>query len=306
MKGLIRTLAGDIKPSEAKYALTHEHGFLGVRRYKAAEVARLMPKIERRLAAEFRKLRKQGVNVFVDVTPLGLGRRPELMLRTAERGGMHVVASTGCYSEDSVPKKFRKLSVSGFAKLFHSELTEAMVGSKCKAGIIKLGAQQYEPSRVEKKLFLAAAEAQKRTGAPITTHAPRGPLAQFTILKEAGVPPERIALGHVEVSAWVDIMKCVRAGAMLLFTNFGGEKILPEDMTIAQIAGIVRRGFVRHIMISVDMSVRAKEGHLRYRWPGGYTQLVDRVLPRLAQAGLKPSQIETIMHRNPARHLAWR
>jgi len=56
----------------------------------------------------------------------------------------------------------------------------------------------------------------------------------------------------------------------------------------------------------VDMSVRIKNGRLVYRWPGGYTQIVDRVIPKLAQAGLKPSQIDTIMHRNPARHLAWR
>jgi len=306
MKGLIRTLAGDIKPSEVNYALTHEHGFLGVRRYKAAEVAKFTPAIERRLASEFRKLLKQGVNVFVDVTPRGLGRRSALMLLSSERAGMHIVGSTGYYSEDSTPAKLRKASVSRLAKIFYSELTEGMDGLKSKAGIIKLGAQQYEPSRVEKKHFLAGAEAHKQTGAPITTHAPRGPLAQFTLLKEAGVAPERIALGHVEVSAWVDIMKCVRAGAMLCFTNFGGEEILPEDMMIAQIAGIVRRGFVRHIMISVDMSVRIKNGRLVYRWPGGYTQIVDRVIPKLAQAGLKPSHIETILHRNPARHLAWR
>lgn len=92
---------------------------------------------------------------------------------------------------------------------------------------------------------------------------------------------------------------------MLCFTNFGGYDILPEDMMIAQIVDLVRRGCTRQIMLSVDMYVYVHKGRLVYRWPGGFTQLVDRVIPKLAQAGLKPSQIETIMHRNPARHLKW-
>ena len=93
---------------------------------------------------------------------------------------------------------------------------------------------------------------------------------------------------------------------MLLFTNFGGRDVVPEEMVIAQIVDLVRRGFVRQIMLSVDMYLWRNKGRLVYRWPGGFTQLMGRVIPKLAHAGLKPSQIETIMHRNPARHLTWR
>jgi len=305
MRGLIRTIADDIEPSEVNYALVHEHAFIARNKEKAGDITRLEPAVERRLVSEFRALGKQGVNVFVEVSPIGYARRPDVWLRAARRAGMHVIGTTGYYIERRIPTTVKRMPVRRIARRFHDELTEGMNRSRCKAGIIKVASHDYEPSPGEKKVFLAAAEAHKQTGAPITTHSVRGALADFTTLKKAGVKPDRMALGHIEVNAWLDIVKVARAGAMMLFTNFGGREIVPEDMVIAQIADLVRRGHLRQIMLSVDMYLWVKGGRLVYRWLGGFKQLVGRVIPRLARAGLRPSQIETIMHENPSRHLTW-
>jgi predicted metal-dependent phosphotriesterase family hydrolase len=92
---------------------------------------------------------------------------------------------------------------------------------------------------------------------------------------------------------------------MMIFTNWGGKQWVPEDMIVAQIVDLVRLGFVRQIMIAVDMYLYWKGGRLKQRWPGGFLQIPDRVVPKLMRAGLKTKHIDTILRDNPRRHLAF-
>jgi len=305
MKGFIRTIAGDIRTSEVRYAVTHEHGFLPLNKESASKLKKLKPVIEQRLVREFKTLLGQGANTFVDVTPIGYARMTDLWLRASQRTGMHVVATTGYYAEPTLPPSVRKASVDKLASVMHKELVDGIGDTGCRAGIVKVATHEYEILPTEKKIFLAAAAVQKKTGCPITTHSPKATLAEFKMLTEHGVAPERIALGHIEVSPWEDVKNVMDKGAMFLFTNFGGVDIVPEDVVIAQMADLIRRGHLRQIMISVDMYIYAKKGRLVYRWPGGYEQLIGRVVPRMVKYGIKPRHIETMLHENPARHLAW-
>ena len=245
------------------------------------------------------------MNLFVEVSPTGNEKRPvELWRRVGKRTGMHVMATTGSYTHPFVPRVLQR-DVSRGAAFLCRELTEGIGGTKLRAGVMKVASHDYEPRPDEVKAFLAVAEAHKQTGAPITTHCPLGPLAQLRIFTEAGVPAERIALGHVEVAAWEDLRKIMHTGVNFLFTNFGGEDIVPETMVVAQIADLVRRGHLAQIQLAVDMYLHRKNSRLVYRWPGGYKQLIGRVVPKLIEAGVKVGQVEKMLHDNPIRHLTW-
>jgi phosphotriesterase-related protein len=62
---------------------------------------------------------------------------------------------------------------------------------------------EYRLSEAETKVFRAAAGAQKRTGAAISTHASlgRGGHAQLDVLEAAGADLSRVVIGHCDTYA---------------------------------------------------------------------------------------------------------
>ncbi len=303
----VRTILGDVDPCEIQAVLPHEHTLLWNDKSVPMDeyVARALPTLRRRLRAEFRKLVSRGCNCFVDCnTSTGI-QIPDELCALSRATGMHFVAATGFYVAQTLPGWVKRASVDELAEVLMKSVTRGIAGSQARAGVVKVSSNGYTLEPVEERTFRAAARVHRETGVPITTHSPKGARAHIEFLGKHGVDPSRVALGHIEVNPWEDIRTVARKGAMLLFTNFGGKDVVPEDMIIAQIADLVRRGFVKQIMISVDMYLYYEKGRLRQRWRGGYVQIFDRIIPRLRTAGLKARDIDRIIHDNPLRHLTF-
>ena len=305
MSAFLRTVDGDVAPSLIKGVLPHEHGFLARNKETPAQLKALGKKIARRLAGEFRALVDRGINLFVECTMNSVERQPELWSEAGKKTGMHVIATTGFYVTWALPERVKKMSVDELAALMHREVTDEMERSSRRAGLIKVSSNAYGVEEDERKVFLAAAAVHRETNVPITTHSPKGALPHVKLLEEHGVAPERVSLGHFEVDPWPDIKELARKGAMLIFTNWGCEDIIPEDLIIAQIVDLAKKGYLKQIMISVDMFIYMDKSRLSYRWPGGFKQIPDRVVPKLIRHGLKAREIDVILHENPLRHLAW-
>ena len=305
MAGKIRTVLGDVSPGEITGALTHEHTLLyrGKELPEGKYIAAATPALRKRIRHDFRELVRRGCNAFVDCS-LRLRFYDELCAASKETG-MHVVCSSGFYVEETIPAWVRRTSAGELARRLEREVTEGIGRSGVRSGVLKVSGNGYEIAPTERKVFLAAAAVHRKTGVPITTHTPKGARRHVEFLEAHGVPPEKVALGHIEVDPWEDIKHVARKGAMLIFTNWGGKQWVPEDMIVAQIADLVRLGYVRQIMISVDMYLYLKNGILKQRWPGGYLQIFDRVVPKLMKAGLKAKHIDTILRKNPRRHLSF-
>lgn len=302
----IRTVLGDVRPSEIRAALTHEHGLLYFGHSKLSMDAYLkaaMPAAMKRLESEFRALIARGCNCFVDCS---LRVRMPLELRDiARKTGMHLVLSTGFYTEESMDRKIKRMSVPQLVDYMLGDVTKGIPGTDVRAGVVKVSSNGYEPGPTERKVFEAAAIVHKKTGVPITTHTTKGARRQTEFFKSRGVALDRVAYGHVEVDPWEDTLWAAKEGAMFIFTNWGGAKWVPEDMVVAEIRDLVRRGHVRQIMISVDMYLYYTGSILKQRWPGGFVQIFDRVIPKLRKAGLSRRDIEIITEENPKRHLAF-
>ena len=302
----IRTVLGDVAPSKFHAALTHEHGLLYFGHskmemdayYKAA-----MPSAMKRLESEFRALIARGCNGFVDCS---LRVRTPMELRdVARRTGMHLVLSTGFYTEESMKVDVKKMTEVQFVAYMLGDVTKGIPGTDIRAGVVKASSNGYELGPTERKIFEAACVVHKKTGVPITTHTTKGVRRQTELFKARGVPLEKVAYGHVEVDPWEDTLWAAKEGCMFIFTNFGGEIWVPEDMVVAEIRDLVRRGHVWQIMISVDMYLYYTGSIVKQRWAGGFVQIFDRVIPKLRKAGLSKRDIEIITEENPRRHLAF-
>ncbi len=334
----IRTVLGDVSPGEIQAVLPHEHTLLWEAQppsagpsgrpqtsssratgadtrdkrslrdqwvAKESYTKQALPALLRRLRADFRELVRRGCNGFVDCNTIQGLRLAEVLCGCSRATGMHIVTATGFYVEETLPAWVKRASADELASRLMREVTEGVEGTEARAGAVKVSSNDYELRSVEKRIFRAAAAVHRKTGVPITTHSTKGARRHVEFLKKHGVDPSRVALGHIEVDPWGDIREVAGQGAMLLFTNFGGKDVVPEDMIIAQIRDLVRRGFVKQVMISVDMYLHYVRGRLRQRWPGGYLQIFDRVIPRLRRAGLRGRDIDRIVHENPCRHLAF-
>ncbi len=307
MPGKIRTVLGDVDPKLITGVVPHEHALLyGKSKIPRKKyIAAAMPALKRRLTHEFRELTKRGCNCFVECsTSMGI-RTPELLREISRATGMHVVLSAGYYVEETIRASVRNGKVADTASFFMKEITEGIRRTGIRAGVVKVSSNSYDIEPTEKKVFLAAAAVHRKTGVPITTHTPKGARRHVDFLQDHGVDPSRVALGHIEVDPWNDIKYVARKGAMLIFTNWGGKQWVPENMIVAQIVDLIRLGYVRNIMISVDMYLYYINGRLKQRWPGGYLQIFDRVIPKLMKAGLKAKHIDTIIRDNPRRHLSF-
>ena len=90
MSRVVRTVRGDIAPSELGATDAHEHLFFVTPIQPGEEFADVDRAIE-----EARTLAAAGANALVDWTPIGLGRDADGLRRVSEATGLHIVAASG-------------------------------------------------------------------------------------------------------------------------------------------------------------------------------------------------------------------
>jgi phosphotriesterase-related protein len=69
-----------------------------------------------------------------------------------------------------------------------------------RAGVVKVASSGDAPTAAERRAFTAAAETMARTGVPLLTHCEdgKGAPAQLELLRDLGVPLERVVLSHTD------------------------------------------------------------------------------------------------------------
>lgn len=127
----------------------------------------------------------QRPGAVVETTPIRVGRYPTVLRELAGRAKVHLIAATGFWCEALAPVHpwARELAatndgVERMAELFIREIEEGMEGpshgwgesfTDIRAGIIKIGTSTHMQP-IERITHLAAAQASRETGCPITTH----------------------------------------------------------------------------------------------------------------------------------------
>jgi phosphotriesterase-related protein len=292
---IVRTVLGDIAPTDLGPCDAHEHLFLDTPAQPGEEF------LDRGKATdEARTLVAAGARSLVDWTPLGLGRDLDGLAHVARETGLHIVGATGLHRDAhyTADDPFRSASIDELAGRFEAELAE-------RCGVIKAGASYHHLTPFEQKAFEAVAAAHAHTGAPVCVHTQHGTmgLALVERLASLGVQAASVILAHVDRNPDAgEHAETASTGATLQLDGPGRAKYWPDSTILQLIADLAERGHAERLLLGGDVGRR---GMLRaYGGGPGLDYVFARFKPRLERE-LGAALAEQIFVANPARAFAW-
>lgn len=312
----VRTVLGDIDPSELGVTYAHEHLVIDPGRATALYPDFLLDDIDR-MATEVGRTATLGLRAVVDAMPADTGRNATKLAEVSRRTGVHIVAPTGLHHERFYgPAHWStRLDATALADLFSADVEVGIDANDYsgplvrrtarRAGVVKIAGSDGGPSARDTPIFIAAAETHRRTGVPILTHceAGTGALEQVRLLTDHGVPAGHIVLSHVD--------KIADRGyhAELLGTGACGEYDQGfrwgdgPNRTLELLEAMTAAGLGDRIVLGMDA---ARQGYYRvYGGSPGLDYLLDGFSRAMAARGLGRDVWQALFVDNPARAFAF-
>jgi phosphotriesterase-related protein len=299
---VIRTVTGDIAAVHGRILL-HEHLQIDLSAQKGP-ANRIGEAEEQAVVDDIRHAREFGLAAITDLSAPDWGRDPIALRRISAQAGVAVVGATGFYW-DPFPGIAIEGTLEQLRDIMISEIETGVGGTGIRCGVIKVGTNRGEPDAVAERLFRAAVAAAFATGAPVITHtsSPDQAAWHVRVLERAGMDMSRVVISHMGAAHNVgELVELARSGAFM-----GIDKVsFPKGPSNDQLADLVRDacagGLERQIILSSDIARRT----LLRRFGGrGYSTVLADFVPMLRGRGISPSQIETMLHDNPARLLTF-
>jgi len=300
----VRTVRGDIDPSDLGACYPHEHVLCS----PPPDVTDRDLEMGSEAVAiqEVTWFKQAGGRALVDMTPVDYGRNAPGMKRVSEATGMHIIATTGLHKDKFSARIVKDKSIDELADRFARDVTEGVDGTDIRAGVIKAASSLNAITPNEEKVFRAAAKAHHLTGAVISTHTEVGTmgLEQIQLLMLEGVKPERIIIGHVDRKLeWDYHLAMWKTGVTLSYDQISKEKYEPDSQRVEFIVRAVKEGFGKQIVLGGDLARKSY-------WPSygtgggpGLTYILWRFIPWLRSEGLSEEAIQDLLVHNPARAL---
>lgn len=305
MKKLITTL-GAYGPDDLGLILPHEHIFVDLspleeEHWKEADPAAVVAL----MAPELERAQEAGVTALVECTPVGVGRRADILMQVSEAAAFPLVVPTGIYREPWIPAWAREASLEKIRDWMIGELTGEIETSGVQAGWIKLSAGDEGLTPTEAKILRAAAQAGLETNAVIGSHTIQGRvvLDQLRIIEEEGYTPECFIWIHTQAEEDFGLhLEVARRGAWLEYDAIGGDWV-PEEELLERIAGVLDAGYSEQLLLSHD------RGWYDPSKPGGgetkpFDYLSLSFIPELREQGIQQETISRLVEENPFRAFA--
>jgi phosphotriesterase-related protein len=231
-----------------------------------------------------------------------MGRNMEYLLKVQEEAGINIIPSTGYYKEPFLPKEVYTLTESELAKIMIDEILSGIDGTEIKAGVIgEVGTGKGTITDTERKVLNAAAAAHAETGKPISTHTTLGALGlqQVELFRERSVDPERVIIGHVDLSGDIEyILRLIDSGVYVAFDTIGKINYMPEEKRLDMLKEICKRGLSGRVVMSMDIT---RKTHLKSRGGSGYGYLLERFIPFIKENGIAQQDIDNMLVNNPVK-----
>lgn len=335
------TTAGPLKEHEVGNVLAHHHMFVELGAVPPVAYLDATPeKVYDVIGPWVEDAKALGIGVFVEFTPEGVGRRPDIVKYVADRAGLPTMLVTGIYREPFMPAWVFDASVEQIAAFMVKELRVGVTDTGVPAGIIKLSQNDTGMTLTERKVLKAACKASRRTGAAIASHLTAGPtaLSVMDALETFGCPLDetRFIWVHTQATAALAgarleggrtgadpgieyLLEAARRGAYVSLDGIGsgywGPALGGYDVNIAWIRQLVDAGYARNIIIGADTGwydpgfpagfeiALGADGHWH---PAGtlmqdYRSIPAEFVPAMRAAGFSEHLIRTLMHSNPWR-----
>ena len=304
---LVTTL-GPKRRSELGVILPHEHIFVDLRTWDKPGYAQAdVQDVIALMAQELEKARAAGVTALVESSPIGVGRRADILKTVSEAAKFPLIVPTGVYREPWIPPWVHEASEEKLAEWMIGELTGQIRDgdpggplSGVQAGWIKLSAGDFGISDTEAKVLRAAAAAGRVTNAAIGSHTIRGRVVreQLDIIEQAGYLPERFIWIHTQAEPDFERhLEIARRGAYVEYDDIGSGD-WKDAAYIGWIKGLLDAGLSDRLLLSHDRGwydpAKPKGGI-----PKPYTHLTQAFIPRLKEAGLDDATIKRLTQDNP-------
>jgi len=292
----VDTVTGAVDVTALGFTLMHEHVFVlteGVN----ANFPHLWDREARmkQAVADLSEAKAHGVSTMVDLTVLGLGRDVAFVREAARQSGMQIIAATGLYTYDEVPRYFELRDIDHMADLFVRDIEVGIQGTDIKAAILKCATDEKGVTDGVEKVLRAVARAHRRTGVPISTHthaASEQGLNQQRIFAEEGIDLHRVVIGHSGDTEDITYLeKLIAAGSYIGMDRFGLHQFMPTERRVATIATLCERGHAGHIVLSHDAMCYIDwfPEEMRAQFPDfNYLHIPDVAIPAL-RAASRPS-----------------
>jgi predicted metal-dependent phosphotriesterase family hydrolase len=319
----VRTVSGDIDPSEMGVTYAHDHIYCIPQLWKEKGDTDLLLDSPEASQAELELFAKAGGRTIYDATAIDYGRDVGTVKRIADAAGVQVIATAGFNKAimwpGTMPGKgmtfnqwIASQSRDALARHVVAEVTEGMDGTDIRGGVVKFGTGYNTMNEAEIKILLAVLDAHKETGAPIHSHTELGTMAleQLDLVKAEGVDPTRLTIAHLDRNPdpWLH-RKVAETGAFFSFDGITRVKYYSEDVRTRCILDLVRWGHEDQIMVGGDIARRTMfasygEGGL------GMGFILEKWKPRFVEeAGEAGFDGEKLVHKffveNPRRAFAF-
>lgn len=314
---VIRTVSGDIPPSELGITLTHEHLYCDQTLCRSqgsfpSAASRMILRDVDMVVREVEAFVAAGGRAIAEMTVHGWGRDVSVLQEISRRSGVHVIATAGFYVEDCLPEFARYAGVEELTDFLVKELTEGADGSAIRPGLLKSGVGRPVIEGVERNCALAVARAQKLTGVTITTHTSGSSRLEIRggnlgtqhldLFESEGVDPARVIIGHTDENADIrQLLALARRGAAIQFDVIGKLHWLLDETRVELLAALADKGYSDRLLLSTD---RNRVSELHATGGPGYDHVLRDFVPKLRRAGFDEALIHRILVENPARILA--
>lgn len=327
---VVQTVNGPIDADQLGRTLVHEHiviSWMGEQWERQPKYTRA--EIVARATDKLVELREGGFSTFVDPCPIELGRDPELYAEVAQRSGMHVVCTTGFYTEHQnlgLPPYWRARDAEEIAEHYVAELADGIAGTGgIRAGAIK-AATGLTVSDAERRVLTGAAIAQRETGVAIITHTEQSAhgAEQQEIFASTGADLSRVLIGHQDEQPDVDAIQALaERGTFVGMDRIGLELLAPDARRADVVAELLRRGYSRQVCLSQDhicvptgrrgifwtpperrAAAAARRQEIDWQVTDRpFTYLTTGFVPMLLERGVTQADVDTMLVDNPRRLL---
>jgi phosphotriesterase-related protein len=323
MTTYVETVRGPVDTDRLGPTLMHEHVFtlsteIAVNYPELAWSGDKATRIEEAVA-KLAALKARGVDTLVDLTVLGLGRDVATVAEINAQVDINIVVATGLYTYDELPGAIEcrrpgtrvwPSSRDLLVDLFVADITEGIVDTGVKAGILKCCTEAQGLTPGVERVLRAVARAHRETGVPISTHTNAGArtgLDQQKVFAEEGVDLSRVVIGHSGDTTDLDYLRQLMDDGSVIGMDRCGiyRRTMPTfEERVATIAALAAEGYADRMVLSHDASCHLDllpwfEPERFPKWH--YTHISDEVLPALREQGVTEEQTDLMMIGNPRR-----
>lgn len=308
-KTILQTTTGMHEVTDSDRILVHEHVF---NRYPFWQ----QDKMENYVLSELQSVHEQGITVICDLTAY---TKPYNYYKIIEQSPVKIVSCLGFYTPKYISEQQKKQDASALLQSYRNAIENGIGSKKVKPGILKIAAQSYELSSLEKKFFSVVAQLSIEYNLPIALHAPKGTYSHVCRLISAGAKPSRIFAAHIEtgivsrdeykkrISEAVSILSL---GSYIQLSDFGCTMASKKSAAgVSFVSEIINRGYLNQLLLSADSCWRWKNSKFvvkEYNHGKGkhYTYTVEHILPLLHRAGNSVDLEQVLLCDNPKHFFA--